>query len=84
MEEEHRLLTLTKTILDSFVTEKLSRFESLFILEAVKASLQEEVIKETVQELLADNKTKDIPGICLLYTSPSPRDGLLSRMPSSA
>jgi|TARA_R110002074_G_scaffold80710_2_gene181295 hypothetical protein len=63
MEGEHRLLTLTKTILDSFVTEKLSRFESLFILEAVKASLQEEVIKETVQELLVDNKTKDIPGI---------------------
>ena len=34
--------------------------------------------------------TKDMPvlvrgiGTCLLYTSPSPRDGLLSRMPSSA
>ena len=27
------------------------------------------------------NKTLSI---CLLYTSPSPRDGLLSRMPSSA
>ena len=28
---------------------------------------------------------KDIKSIvCLLYTSPSPRDGLLSRMPSSA
>ena len=26
----------------------------------------------------------DIFTICLLYTSPSPRDGLLSRMPSSA
>ena len=26
----------------------------------------------------------DHPSICLLYTSPSPRDGLLSRMPSSA
>ena len=25
-----------------------------------------------------------IPSGCLLYTSPSPRDGLLSRMPSSA
>ena len=25
-----------------------------------------------------------MPKICLLYTSPSPRDGLLSRMPSSA
>ena len=24
------------------------------------------------------------PDSCLLYTSPSPRDGLLSRMPSSA
>ena len=24
------------------------------------------------------------PKCCLLYTSPSPRDGLLSRMPSSA
>ena len=32
---------------------------------------------------------EEIPGfpvstVCLLYTSPSPRDGLLSRMPSSA
>ena len=25
-----------------------------------------------------------LAGFCLLYTSPSPRDGLLSRMPSSA
>ena len=25
-----------------------------------------------------------LPNTCLLYTSPSPRDGLLSRMPSSA
>src|SRR5664279_5870186 len=25
-----------------------------------------------------------LPDLCLLYTSPSPRDGLLSRMPSSA
>ena len=31
--------------------------------------------------LLADN---ELVNICLLYTSPSPRDGLLSRMPSSA
>ena len=33
------------------------------------------------------NKTKKLPELpkgCLLYTSPSPRDGLLSRMPSSA
>ena len=27
---------------------------------------------------------REMHTICLLYTSPSPRDGLLSRMPSSA
>ena len=31
-----------------------------------------------------DNKFKAWSNACLLYTSPSPRDGLLSRMPSSA
>ena len=30
------------------------------------------------------NAIRERPCICLLYTSPSPRDGLLSRMPSSA
>ena len=29
-------------------------------------------------------KRRSLYGTCLLYTSPSPRDGLLSRMPSSA
>ena len=33
--------------------------------------------------VLKDNKPADYND-CLLYTSPSPRDGLLSRMPSSA
>ena len=28
--------------------------------------------------------SNDFSSLCLLYTSPSPRDGLLSRMPSSA
>ena len=32
---------------------------------------------------LVDNKAGQAT-TCLLYTSPSPRDGLLSRMPSSA
>ena len=29
-------------------------------------------------------KYRELTKLCLLYTSPSPRDGLLSRMPSSA
>ena len=37
-------------------------------------------------QLVADDpSTPDVnEAYCLLYTSPSPRDGLLSRMPSSA
>ena len=30
------------------------------------------------------SKVREQVDLCLLYTSPSPRDGLLSRMPSSA
>ena len=33
---------------------------------------------------IAKNSPAEQANICLLYTSPSPRDGLLSRMPSSA
>ena len=41
--------------------------------------------KPVLDYLEENNKAlKDIFITCLLYTSPSPRDGLLSRMPSSA
>ena len=36
------------------------------------------------QQLLVKEKALTRSRDCLLYTSPSPRDGLLSRMPSSA
>ena len=43
------------------------------------------VYKETLDEPTGMVHIKDLlPYLCLLYTSPSPRDGLLSRMPSSA
>ena len=44
-----------------------------------------ELVEMEIRELLDsyDFPGDDIP-ICLLYTSPSPRDCLLSRMPSSA
>ena len=35
-------------------------------------------------EILVGQPAKRQAVTCLLYTSPSPRDGLLSRMPSSA
>ena len=39
---------------------------------------------ETLEYLKVREKIINIENPCLLYTSPSPRDGLLSRMPSSA
>ena len=45
--------------------------------------------KNKILDFLKDRSENDVfidtvPISCLLYTSPSPRDGLLSRMPSSA
>ena len=37
-----------------------------------------------IGEVVNNMMKQSFPSICLLYTSPSPRDGLLSRMPSSA
>ena len=42
----------------------------------------EPVVKLTANPLTVKGMGEHID--CLLYTSPSPRDGLLSRMPSSA
>ena len=35
-------------------------------------------------DAILDDNMSEVDEVCLLYTSPSPRDGLLSRMPSSA
>ena len=45
---------------------------------ALAFAITEEAIEGNLYDRLASRYT------CLLYTSPSPRDGLLSRMPSSA
>ena len=55
-----------------------------------KTGEQKEVVMSVTQwdQWCSDNPdwSRDYsdPSTCLLYTSPSPRDGLLSRMPSSA
>ena len=45
------------------------------------------VVRRAGREKVLRDKQKNVHAFvrgCLLYTSPSPRDGLLSRMPSSA
>ena len=46
-----------------------------------------QMISDAIDEFGGDLDKSQVPAFldnCLLYTSPSPRDGLLSRMPSSA
>ena len=55
---------------------------------SVEGGMEIEQLAEERPEALAKVPVSALTGIdaetCLLYTSPSPRDGLLSRMPSSA
>ena len=59
--------------------ELKSKFQNKAIL--AKTLKDQGLIKSTPEIITETNKLEDG---CLLYTSPSPRDGLLSRMPSSA
>ena len=49
-----------------------------------KETAREKMIGQSIGYRYDVNLLPDYTKICLLYTSPSPRDGLLSRMPSSA
>ena len=74
----YALKVFEKNILskDSFIL----RFESKFI---VTFTLYTNLRKSLIREFGSDRNFV-ISIICLLYTSPSPRDATLSRMPSSA
>ena len=50
----------------------------------LKRLKEEKFIRTNLQTFETDRQTNKKSYLCLLYTSPSPRDGLLSRMPSSA
>ena len=52
--------------------------------EAPAAEVKEEAPAAEVKEEAPAAEVKEEAPACLLYTSPSPRDGLLARMPSSA
>ena len=61
--------------------------ERIFVAGRGRAGLQMQAFAMRLMHLgLAVHVVGDVttPGICLLYTSPSPRDRTRSRMPSSA
>ena len=68
--------------------DQLATDEGVFAVLAIdhRDSFRSMVDGEMTDEQITQFKIDLISGVgpCLLYTSPSPRDGLLSRMPSSA
>ena len=62
---------------------------ALLVVVYVFNFIDRQILSILAEEIQADLGISDsgigfLYGTCLLYTSPSPRDGLLSRMPSSA
>ena len=77
---------LRKEKLDKFEVNyenHIARLGNLGIKSEKKGNMQAAIRAEELRGKASDpNSPQTHP--CLLYTSPSPRDGLLSRMPSSA
>ena len=73
------------------LVDRIARFASLGTTRVAFSEADRrgrELIVTMMKEVGVDTSVDSVSNIigrrCLLYTSPSPRDGLLSRMPSSA
>ena len=79
------IFSSTKNLELNIDNEVINQFNLDSILESLfKRGIQSMIVEGgayTIQKFIDSDKWDCI---CLLYTSPSPRDGLLSRMPSSA
>ena len=92
-QDSFKLNSINKLFLGSIgVEDAIWKAITVEQVQAINPSMAH--ILEPTRELLNNIRVADVPmtptqlgeelGLCLLYTSPSPRDGLLSRMPSSA
>ena len=64
----------------AFLVVKASRWTALTSDARAVEMSKIQAFVEDLEKVIQDQERN----VCLLYTSPSPRDGLLSRMPSSA
>ena len=80
-QNQHGSSGLIDAVKKSSITEQMAEIETLDFVSKYVGPNQSPMCGNTVSH---DRRflAKYMP--CLLYTSPSPRDGLLSRMPSSA
>ena len=80
----HTALAMRKSVW-IFLLAVLLPSALLGLLALRSAEEQKIILERRTAELYQKETENAAAGVrCLLYTSPSPRDGLLSRMPSSA
>ena len=88
--QDSKNLKINKKSNRDFIKAIKSEKESVAIKDVRTCLVSENIpfLPQTYKIHLFENdsikKQTDVNELCLLYTSPSPRDGLLSRMPSSA
>ena len=68
----------------STITMQVARNFFLTREKVIGRKLNEVMLSLKIENALSKDEILELYMNCLLYTSPSPRDGLLSRMPSSA
>ena len=74
---------------DSYASAKanlnyLEHYRKIRLAQMMKQKMSTCANMSVAKADLESRAEPNTPNTCLLYTSPSPRDGLLSRMPSSA
>ena len=78
-----RLLALAEDVVN-VVEVVLETIKSVEVMVIVLVGTSVRVVVLDITSRAVTTPSVATPSACLLYTSPSPRDGLLSRMPSSA
>ena len=77
--------TMPAAFIRALLLAKRSAAEANYALELIPKDMCEAIVSSVDDLLLDDRLMINFPvDICLLYTSPSPRDLSTSRMPSSA
>ena len=88
--DEKNIIASNSILVEEFMDLDFSSIKS--IEKIIVANVNHSVVLDKIREILAAFKCPIIEAsndsneylVCLLYTSPSPRDATLSRMPSSA
>ena len=91
IEDQNGLYFLTMTIVEWIDLFTRPVYKDI-VIESLKYCQKEKglvvsayvIMPSHLHLILNTNNEKGLSNICLLYTSPSPRDATLSRMPSSA